>query len=454
IIFSNISSVFADYLDVPKFTGTFVQPWLYKNWDEQRAENEFKRMNELGIDTLIMGDTAIKDDKWTIEYPSKIDDFNNANFKSDNVKYLLDLCKKYKIKLYLGIGMDKTWNTSVADLTTKEGQQWFEQSMEISVKMVKELYDLYKKDYNDVFCGYYFVYEIFNNKQWNDEIKRKEIVKTLSNGFNFIINRINQIDKNMPLIFSTFSTNDQNFATKENTQKFYTEFISATNFRKVDVISPMDNCGGGGQTINSLDEWTTVYYNAVKFNNDKLLLWSNCESFIQPSNLESGSWTTAPLNRFIKQLEITSKYSSKIISFSYPHYMSPYNTISGFDKAYENYLKTGKIDTTPPSIIKRVKTEIIDDSLVVRWTPAEDEFDIAQYKISKLNSYSKQFDLYAENLVGREDGKGLELNTLLKCSFIDKYYNKKSKNVYIIEAMDCSGNFSEKAYIVVDGTNP
>ncbi len=436
-------------------TGTFISPWLYNSFSDARMDKEFKRMKEIGIDTLIMGDCANKDKgentKWTVNYPSKIEEFGGATCGQDAVKRILDYCKKYDIKLYLGVGCDSDWWDK--NLSVDAAGAWLKDVCNISAKMVKELYDLYMPEYSDVFYGYYWVYEIWNHGAWNIDATRDAYVQNLAAGFNIVIDAINQVDPTMPLMFSPFITPNSGLATKENCCKFYTSLFELTNFRSFDAIAPMDNIGGGGMKIDMLDEWTRdTYYQAVLNSKNKLQLWSNCESFVQPANTNSGTWTTCTMDRFVKQVQITSKYCEKIISFSWNHYMSPYNTVSGFDRSFVEYLKTGELEKVAPSAPTRVSTYLSGDYLIAKWNQGEDEYDIAKYEVEKQNSSTKEFTKFSECLIGRYDGQDITL--ALKSSLSDSGYNKTGQNVYRVRAVDCSGNASEYIYIVIDGANP
>lgn len=60
---------------ITKLDGTFIQPWLYATYSDERWESEMQIMKETGIDYLIMGDVANHntDGTWTVYYPSELD---------------------------------------------------------------------------------------------------------------------------------------------------------------------------------------------------------------------------------------------------------------------------------------------------------------------------------------------------------------------------------------------
>ena len=441
---------------VSGITGTFMQPWLYQGYTDKKMDNEFARMKELGIDTVIMGDTFTKDGtpngKWSVAYPSKMEEMGGAVCTFDAVDRLLVYCKKYGMKLYVGVGLDSCWWDK--DLSREEDAKWLENTCRISAKAVKELYDIYVPKYGDTFGGYYWVYEIWNHGAWNLDITRESYAKALSNGFNIVLDAINKVDPSKPLLFSPFAsyTADGNggLATKENCCKFYTRLFELTNFRKIDAILPMDNIGGGGQTLEHLEEWTRdIYYQSVRNSGNKLQLWSNCESFVQPHE-KKDVWTTGTVDRFVQQLQITGKYCEKIVSFSWNHYMSPNNTIDGFDKSFHYYLEHGKLETGKPTLPEKVTAEVNEGIFKAVWTECQDDFGIARYIIEKMNTSTHAFDPYAKCCIGRKDNQRTTVR--LKHSMADRQFNTNGRTVYRVYAVDCTGNHSDYFYIVADAS--
>ena len=157
-------------------TGNFIQPFLYMGYSDKQMDQEFAKMAEYGMDTLILGgELAFRDnpnDEWDLGYPSKLPEFNQATSRNDYVSKLFKYCKKYGIKLYLGVGYDGDWWNR--DLSKDADAKWLIDVCNISAKMVGEIYDLYAEEYGDAFGGYYWVYEIWNHNSWNNAITRKK----------------------------------------------------------------------------------------------------------------------------------------------------------------------------------------------------------------------------------------------------------------------------------------
>ncbi|MEG0229756.1 MAG: DUF4434 domain-containing protein, partial [Oscillospiraceae bacterium] len=95
---------------ISPLSGTFIQPWMYNSWSEERWEEEFTMLKELGMEYLVMGDVAEKtkdSDKWFTFYESKLPEVEKMNYES--LDMLFKMCEKHGIKLYLGMGVEHAW---------------------------------------------------------------------------------------------------------------------------------------------------------------------------------------------------------------------------------------------------------------------------------------------------------------------------------------------------------
>lgn len=432
----------------PHAVGTFIQSSLYAAWDDKRAAQEFSHMKAIGMDYMIMGDCVTFHKEtgspyYEILYPSAIEeakDYFHPGY-SDQVDFILKYCQKYGMKCFLGIGnqVDKNlWYFYNAG--QREAHLKF---CDFSCKVAADLYRLYKNRYPETFCGFYYVPEMWNNKAYDNEDTRSEIAAFVCEGFNKILDTLNSLDPNMPLLFSPYAAVRSWNGGIDGTMKFYTEFFSKTNFRGIDVFCPQDSVGAGGQYMELLDEWTKGYKDAISASGSKIHFWSNCEDFITPQDTVDAEWMTADVKRFIQQMSIVGSYVEKIVTFAYPHYYSPREALPGFDQAYVQYLKTGETDKTAPTAPHKVSATKKGDSVTLKWTLAADEYGIAKYNIYKLNPDTSTFELCGRNVAKRGNG-----GVAPKRRFTDK---TNPSAFYAIEAMDCAGNYSKKLIVKADG---
>lgn len=431
----------------PHITGTFIQAWLYSGWSDQRLDEEFANMKDIGIQYIIMGDT-LNATKTTsgdyhvtyTSYPSTVLDGANVYSGKDLLDELLYYCQKYGMKCYLGMGNDTDWSFIYAG-----HRDQFIKFAQLSCAVATDIYNQYKAKYPDSFYGFYFTPELCNCASFNKEADRNDCVSFLSDGFNMILDTINKLDPTMPLFYSPYANTASYNATLQNTQTFYTEFYKKTNFRSIDILAPQDSVGAGGVALDLLDSWTKMYKDAVTASGKDVHLWSNCEDFVQP-RIDGDNWTSADVKRFVKQMQITSQYCEQIVTFAYPHYWSPYNTDPGFNKAYVEYLKTGEIDDVAPTTPTKVAYSKYISGATIKWTPATDDYDIARYNLYKYDSSSKKFVYVGGSVVLRQDGGSVVPKLATQC-FVD---NLSGSTIFALEAMDCVGNYSQKVIFQVD----
>ena len=115
-------------------------------------------------------------------------------------------------------------------------------------------------------------------------------------------------------------------------------------------------CRAGGLNLEVLESYFAALREAVD-TKPGLLFWSNAESFWQPD------WSSALLDRFVKQMELVAPYVDNIVTFAYSHYYSPNNVIPGYHEAYGYYVENGVLPDENPQPSSSVQAEIVDDGV-------------------------------------------------------------------------------------------
>lgn len=438
-------------------SGTFIQPWLYNSWNDERWEKEFEIWDNLGFDTIIIGDTAsitLADYSITTYYPSRIEGVKKS---TDCLTKLFEQCKKHGYKLYIGMG-----NTAEGwpffDFGNSKNKEVFREVCEKFALIAEDIYNIYYNDYSEVFAGFYFVPEMYNSSMFDTDKNRATYVDGMAYGLEVVFDKLNHLNKELPFIFSPYlNIFGGSWVSKnsENIGKFWTDFLREADFRDGDILCPQDSCGAGGMDIDNLKEYTQMYKKATIDCGKKIKFWSNCETFIQPNddfisrNEGVNYWGSATVKRIINQFEITGEYAEKVITFAFPHYQSPYNNVSGFYETYLNYLQTGKLETnkpTPPDKIRTVATESAtsngNKSLTVYFSGFYDDFGI-----SKINIY-KDGEFFTFRLPTRIDG-GSTQPYYVNNFFDDDFDLESGCATYEFEIIDCAGNISEKSSFTI-----
>ncbi|MDO5558326.1 MAG: DUF4434 domain-containing protein [Oscillospiraceae bacterium] len=437
---------------ISSLNGSFIQPWLYANWDDSRWQSEMKVLKETGIDTLIMGDVANqnRDDTWTVYYPSELD-FLKGYYAYDAVSTILHYCQMYDIKLYLGMGLDTNWNS---DLTTQEGLIANSEYMKKCNMITEELYKNYKWQYPDTYYGFYFVTELYNTVYMDTDYGTMLYTDGLQDMFTKVIDNCGHLDPSMPILFSPYvnifgygyaSINADRF------EEFWTQALTKIPFRDGDMLCPQDSCGGGGNDIEHLEQWTKAYRNAVDRSNKTrgthLLLGTNAEMFIQPDAVRMAQphgidYTgTKTVDDFAKRLEITAPYVDALFCFAYTHHYSPYNAVPGFHKAFVSYLSDGEIEQNPPSPPDTLRTDVINaeggSHLKLTFSGMTDDTDVGLINIYKNG---RLYDYLVPGVNNGRTGFNHVQNTWTDYEFDISH----DSAVYELEAVDVCGNVSQK----------
>lgn len=420
----------------PEFTGTFIQSWMTASWDEERWAEESENMKKAGIEYLVLqslADKAYKKDggQWKVYYRTDVEALKDAVYMGDCLEPALKACSEAGIKVFVGLSMfDDFW--SEAGLGSL-----YQDVCRVAGDMMEDIYRKYGEKYKDSLYGWYYTPEISNG--FLCQLTLGGIIK----GINHIIDRINEVDESKPLLMSPFYS--EYIATGPlATLSAYVRFFSKVNFRDGDIVAPQDAIGAKWTREKSLEMTWKLYKAAFDTCKADIKLWANCENFdgaiasetlgglLSPKITEYKSNITATLDRFVRQMDIASKYAENIITFSYNHYYSPSNVNPAFINTYYDYVENGYVLETEapqaPANIRKVQTE---NGTELSWDEAEDNMGIACYRLEKDGEFLGRIDKYY----------GTEENL-----FIDE--NPGTDSVYTIEVIDAAGNSTGK--IVID----
>lgn len=323
--------------DYPVLKGTFMQHYLFLNYTDEQLEQHFDYLQEAGIEYIVLYVSAFQNLDGTysqVYFPSEIAAANKGTNYSDSRKTfytrLLDQCKSHGIKAFISSSyVEGGWeNYAVKD------KEWSENFATNTVKIAKEMYDLYKQEYGDIFYGWYFVSEFANGFHTYTD----EHYETATGMLSIFLDGITEIDPTMPFLISPYFTDKNDYPDAAETAQGWDRIFSGLTFRKGDIFCPQDCVGSQLASIKTFVDYYTELKKVIdKYEN--LSLWGNPETFKQ------ANWTTAPMTRYAKQLELAAPLVEGFISYSYCHYYAP--DIKGTDdchRAYLQYYNTGKVD--------------------------------------------------------------------------------------------------------------
>lgn len=329
--------------DYPVISGSFIQYEPFLNHTDEQLSRHFDYLREAGIKYLVLYTSAFQNQDGTfstVYYPSRLAEAKKgSNYNAshtDITERMLKQCKSHGIKAYLSPnyspdGWANNYNLASANTIGTPDPDWYKRFSNDSVAIAEELYSLYKEKYGDTFYGWYFVPEFTNYCKGVTD----ELIGIMAEMINIYIDGVNALDPSMPFLMSPYFV--ESFATPQETAAFFDKLFSKVHFRKGDIFCPQDCVGSGFLNAQTFMEYFKELKNVIS-RYPNLSLWGNPESFKQ------ANWSTAPITRFVYQLQSAAPYVDGFISFAYSHYYAP--DICGttiFHIDYVNYYKTGKV---------------------------------------------------------------------------------------------------------------
>ena len=352
----------------PAVCGSFVQDWLVSNWDDARWDREFKDLKDAGMEYLIFSPSLQTDVDGTSRalYPSTL---------TSNSKDLIEIClrnaQKNGFKIFISLNMHERW------WSLDYSPEWLYNQMNIGNQVADELISIYKDRYGETMYGWYWVWEI-DNLNWNTTVRREALI----NSMNINRDHLATVTPSMPFMLSPFWNYEAGYS--EDNFNMWQDIFNRVHFREGDIFAPQDGVGAGGLTtvsrIEQLPEWFSKLEKAAK-TKPGLLFWANVEIFNYPT------WTSATVDRFVKQMEQVEPYVSNMITFAYSHYYSPLNVNRQLHDAYLYYLQNGVLPNiiVPSSVVNAVIVNQTGGQTVLKWDAPQNTAGLLGYRIYKNN---------------------------------------------------------------------
>ena len=409
----------------PIADGTFIQSDMVENWDDAKWQSEFNYLKQVKMHYIVMGTSITTGNITKTIYKSDIKGAQMEYPQVDIVDMCLRNAQKCGVKVFLGLDYNSDW-------WKKSGNdpKWLYAQMERANLIANELYTKYYSKYPEAFYGWYFVYEVDNLN-----FKCKHQYSVLSNAININLKYLKEKNQRLPFMISPFM--NSKYGTPKKYAKHWAYLFEHTDLEKGDIFCPQDSVGGGGLNIDEVDAWFCEFKKVVD-TKPGLLFWANIETF------NHINWSSAPLNRFIKQMEIESVYVDNIITFAYSHYYSPNNIDKGFHETYLNYIEKGLLENENPTspgelLVKKLEK----NKILISWKNSSDNFGVYGYEV-----YRNNVMIFGTNVQRIYGGKKADLSM----SFVDtpKLKQKQQKFTYEVKAIDFAGNVSNSSKVMIN----
>jgi hypothetical protein len=448
--------------------GTFFPAHLAVDFTEEQWANELAEWDEMGIEYVVIGESAIRngDGKWETYYPSQYSDIYYHN----SVETILQYCESAGVKCFIACGNYYDFHSinlcryneydADGNLVVR-GQEYFEQLVYDTHRYMQELYDLYGSKYPNSFYGFYFVPEVSNSVDFEQDELLNIGVESLSNALNLTIDKVNQLNPNLKLLLSPYAnlkseSSSWNTHNMDVIEKFWTNVIQKTNFRDGDILSPQDSVGANGVKLSELEAITKAYYNAVAAGGKNIELWSNCETFLFPLETMNVPYETGQstfIDRLIQQTDIVKPYVDKIISCSYTNYIGRSNCGDSFYRTYRDYLLTGQLDRIPPNPIDMVTGDVIvvnnEPVLHLTCSPISDFYGVARMEVKKNH------DPFTFRVATRYEKNPTDFKPGIAppSSFYDEdFVLHGGSATYSVILYDCAGNANQEVSVFVSSS--
>ncbi len=414
--------------DYPVLCGSFMQPGAFKGHSLSRMKEHLGYMLDVGIDTLILQWSFVTegDKVSSVFYESSFGADKKAASYDESGKMLLDTilsaAEELGVKVFIGLNENpEWWNKYVTD------KAWLTDQAELGIEGAKQIYDTYKSKYPNAVHGWYFVFE-FSNINATDAMldNASYLLRTYRNG-------LYDIDPEMPMMLSPFVT--ASGPSPEKTGEMWEKVFAKADFRPGDIFCCQDSVGAGHITMDMLDD----FYREIKEAVDTVegfRFWANNEDFTQ------SDWTTAPLNRFVEQMNISAKYVEAHVTFAYSHYQNPDMGKEGQHLAYKTYYETGKIPAST-MVAPEIEVESLasGSTVVIKGSIANKDSTVAGIRITKDGSLLHSFDFSSS--YGKKE---------FKFEFEDANLSGSGVAEYAVYGVDFYGNESPKVTAEVEFT--
>ena len=365
--------------DHPVLRGGFMQPGTFAGYSKERMIRHLSYMREVGMDILILQwsfvteNGKVKQAFYEQSFPTgqiaSGADLSAAGF----VDVLLSAAEQTGMKIFIGLNdSSEWWQKGVND------RSWIETQAALGVAGAGQLYEKYARKYPNAFYGWYFVFEFYNQDFNASQIENAAYL------LNLYRDGLYDIAPDMPMMLSPFLS--ASGADPDRTETVWKSIFAKTDFREGDIYCCQDSVGAGHIGIDSL----AGYFSALKAAVDTkpgLAFWANNEDFTQ------SDWTTAPLTRFVRQLEISHPYVENHVTFAYSHYQNPDVGKTGYHAAYKAYYETGSI---PECTLSAPEVEYVCSAdgynVEIRGTAANPDHTLMGVRITKNGEIVKFFD--------------------------------------------------------------
>lgn len=386
----------------PRIDGSFVQPALIDGFTSTQLTSELSTLTNACLNSQVLQWTADTKNSTTV-YPSGLSGYSQ-NTSTDVVSRVLTAADSAGISEYLGLQTNDDWWTKYASDNT-----WLTNEATKANALADDLYAKYGT--HTSLAGWYLPFEVDN---WN--FTTTTSWSNMASFYTTIANHLHALTPSKPVIISPF----YNTSGGQTSSQWTTMWTSIIGSAPIDVIALQDGVGAGHATTAQLATWFSATKSAITAGRPATQLWADSETF-------NPDFTPMPISHVVADLKAVSPYVSKIMSFSYDHYDSPSQVPAVYDTTYRNYLSSGAVETSAPTIpTSLTATNAGITAINLTWTASTDNIGVAGYQIYRGGALVK-------TLQGTPT------------TFSDVGLSPSTAYTYQVAAFDAAGNVSSQS---------
>ncbi|MDR3586765.1 MAG: DUF4434 domain-containing protein [Desulfosporosinus sp.] len=295
------------------FTSSFIQYWYCQNWDLKRWLQEYRMLQKIGIDEIIIQSIADTKTKYTV-YPTKMEGYISNSI--DMVGTAFEAAQIVGMNVRIGLGFNNDWWVNNAYVP-----EWLNSEARVNKNIVSEIVSMYGS--YESLVGWYIPYEFHQStalghvQQANFNRFLREIAGTI---------KLNS-DKTImiaPFYNSRLSRNAPFASWSWSTTVYHS--LSDTG---IDIVALQDSIGAGFNTLDRLDK---IYCKTKKVTDAMgITLYAITETF----DVTLAESKPASCNRIKQQMAIEAPYVQCFVAFSIDHYQN--GNEPSLSTGYEDY---------------------------------------------------------------------------------------------------------------------
>lgn len=322
--------------------GTFIQPNLILDWESEQFDRHFKEYRTIGFDHIILQWIEYKNLSANIRYTYYPGTLQGRKLEKDLLTNLLKYGLKNNVKIYIGLNINDEWWKAIGK-SPKEFNEWWNNEAAESLKLVNDIWSKYKhyaKSYGfNTLAGWYMAFEV-DNFHFNTIEKQNILAKQ----YNTVVNYIHKMT-GLPVMISPYFNRALGLIYgPKKWRSMWENILSQTN---IDIIALQDGIGcdrevmcedtNREKAIKNVGKWFKAIRDAIRKSKKKIELWSDLETFVEERVDGKSRFSSASMDRIIRQIEAEAPFVDKFTSFSFQAYQD-YDKAPGLYEEYKNYV--------------------------------------------------------------------------------------------------------------------